>query len=207
LLGAPRGVPVVAENDANAAAVGERWLGAARGLDDLAFIALGTGIGAGLILDGQLRRGAHLLAGEIAFFAMTREQLHRHDWQHCLEGVAGGRAFAEQAARLLGAGAKVPDLFDAAYAGEGRATAWLRETQDYLAMATVSVATLVDPQAIFFGGGVMAAQGERLLAPVRDAVVRALPAPVRIEQSALGEDAQILGAVRLALDRLDGAEQ
>jgi predicted NBD/HSP70 family sugar kinase len=74
-------------------------------------------------------------------------------------------------------------------------------------MATVSIAALLDPQAIVFGGGVIAAQGERLLAPVRDAALACLPAPVRILQSSLGEDAQVLGAVRLALDRLEGQER
>ena len=207
MLGEPRGVPVVAENDANAAAVGERWLGAAKGLDDVVFVALGTGIGAGVILGGQLRRGAHLLSGEVAYFRMTREQLQARDWQHCLEGVAGGRAFADKTAELLGPNAKVADLFDAAYAGDERAAAWLRETQDSLAMATVSIGALLDPQAIVFGGGVIAAQGERRLGPVRDAALACLPAPVRVLQSSLGEDAQVLGAARLALDRLEGQER
>src|SRR5512135_1055277 len=79
LLGKPRGVPVAVENDANAAALGERWLGAARGLDDFVFIALGTGIGAGVVLGGRLRRGAHFLAGEVAYFPMTRENLRQAD--------------------------------------------------------------------------------------------------------------------------------
>ena len=204
LLGVPRGVPVVAENDANAAAVGERWMGAAKGLRDIVFVALGTGIGAGVVLHGKLRRGAHFLAGEVAFFRMTREQLHKHDWEHCLEGVAGGRAFEAKARELLGVDAKVSDLFDAAYAGDERAGAWLRETQDYLAMATVTIGALLDPQAIVFGGGVMAAQGERLLGPLREAALRSLPAHGRSCSQTLGEDAQVLGAVRLALDRLEG---
>ncbi|MDE3096358.1 MAG: ROK family protein [Chloroflexota bacterium] len=205
LLGGPRGVPVAMENDANAAAVGERWLGAARGLDDFIFIALGTGIGAGVVLDGKLHRGAHFLAGEVAFFPMTREHLHHPGWDHCLEADAGGRAYAAKAAALLGDAAKPGDLFDAAAAGDKRASAWLREVQDELAMAIVDIAALLDPQAIVFGGGVAMAQGERLLGPVREAALRCLPARPAIVLSELGADAQLLGAVRLALDRL--AEQ
>ncbi len=203
LLGGARGVPVAMENDANAAAVGERWLGAAQGLDDFVFVAMGTGIGAGVVLGGRLHRGAHFLAGEVAFFPMTREQLHHHDWSHCLEGDAGGRAYAAKAVELLGEGARPGEFFDAAAAGDERASAWLRETQDELAMAVVDIAALLDPQAIIFGGGVAMAQGERLLGPVREAALRCLPAQPAIVLSALGADAQILGAVRLALDRLE----
>jgi glucokinase len=205
VLGAPRGVPVAMENDANAAAIGERWLGAAKGLDDFVFIAMGTGIGAGVVIDGKLHRGAHFLAGEVAFFPMTREQLQQPGWQHCLEADVGGRTMAAKAVELLGTRAKVADLFDAAAAGEERAAAWLHGVQDELATAVASIAALLDPQAIIFGGGVALAQGERLLAPVREAASRCLPAQPRIVLSELGDDAQIIGGVRLALDRLQQA--
>ena len=203
LLGAPRGVPIAMENDANAAAIGEGWLGAARQLDDFVFIAMGTGIGAGIVLGGQLRRGAHFLAGEIAFFPMTPEHLRDCDWSNCLEGDVGGRAFAAKASELLGEGARVGDLFDAAYGGDERASAWLRHTQGELAMAVADIAALLDPQAIIFGGGVAVAQGERLLGPVREAALRCLPAQPAILLSELGDYAQIIGAIRLALDRLE----
>jgi glucokinase len=202
LLGGPRGVPVAIENDANAAAVGEGWIGAAKGLRDHVFIALGTGIGSGLVLDGRLRRGAHFLAGEVAFFPMTREQLRAGDWQHCLESVVGGRAAAAKAIELLGQHAKTADLFDAAKAGETDAAGWVSEVQEYLAMATVDIIAVLDPQAVIFGGGVAAAQGEWFLGPIREMVHRCTPLRTKISASELGEDAQILGAVRLAMDAL-----
>jgi glucokinase len=205
LLGAPRGVPVAVENDANAAAVGERWLGAAKGLDDIVFIALGTGIGAGVVLGGRVHRGAHALAGEVAFFPMTREQLRASGWDANLEGLVGGRAAAAKAADLLGPDAKAGDLFDAAYASHEAAAAWLCEVQEHLAMATVNVCALLDPQAVVFGGGVAVAQGERLVGPVRDMALRRLPAKPSIVLSSLGEDAQLIGAARLAMDKLAGS--
>jgi len=201
-LGEPRGVPVAMENDANAAAVGEGWLGAAKGLRDYVFIALGTGIGAGIVLDGRLHRGSHFVAGEVAFFPMTRDQLRAGDWQHCLEGVVGGRAAAAKAVALLGPHAKAADLFDATKAGNADAAAWLAETQEYIAMAVASIGALLDPEAIVFGGGVVAAQGEEFIAPIREMALRCMPARPKIVLSALGPDAQIIGAVRLALDRL-----
>jgi predicted NBD/HSP70 family sugar kinase len=203
VLGAPRGVPVAMENDANAAAVGEGWIGAARGLRDHVFIALGTGIGAGVVLDGRLHRGSHFVAGEVAFFPMTRDQLRAGDWQHCLEAVVGGRAAAAKAVALLGAHAKPADLFDAAKSGNPDAAAWLAETQEYIAMAVAAIGALLDPEAIVFGGGVVAAQGEEFIAPIREMALRCMPARPKIVLSALGPDAQIIGAVRLALDRLE----
>lgn len=205
-LGRPRGVPVAVENDANAAAVGEGWLGAAKGLTDFAFIALGTGIGAGLWLGGRLHRGAHFLGGEAAFFPMTRAQILAGGWDNNLEALVGGRAIAAAAASLLGDGAKPHDLFEAAYNGDPEPAAWLAALQEHLAMAVADIVALLDPQAVVFGGGVAAAQGERLLGRVRDLVHGATPRRTRIVLSELGEDAQIIGAVKLALDmaRSDG---
>lgn len=202
LLGGPREVPVAIENDANAAAVGEGWLGAAKGLTDYVFIALGTGIGSGIVLGGRLHRGAHLLGGELAFFPMTREQLRAGNWQHCLEGIVGGRAAMRKARELLGDHAKPGDLFEAAKAGDPAALAWLSETQEYLAMAVTDMIAMLDPEAVIFGGGVAAAQGEWFLAPVRDMVHRSAPLRTPIVLSQLDEDAQVMGAVKLAQDAL-----
>ena len=200
-------VPVAIENDANAGAVGEGWLGAARGLKDFVFIALGTGIGAGVVLDGKLHRGAHLLAGEVAFTPMTRQHLREPGWDNCLEGIVGGRVYAAKAVEALGERARASDLFDAARAGDASAGAWLREVQEYLAMSVSAIIALLDPGAVIFGGGVAMAQGEFLVGPVRDMALRSTAFGAKVLLSELGEDAQLLGAVKLALDRLrdDGA--
>ena len=200
ILSGPSRTPAAVENDANAAAVGEGWLGAAKGMTDFVFVALGTGIGTGLVVGGRLHRGAHFLAGEAAFFPMTPEHVRAPDWQHCLEGLVGGRAIAARAKEFLGPDAKAGDLFSAAERGDPAATAWLCETQEYLAMAVADIIALLDPQAVVFGGGVVAAQGERLLGRVRDLASKAAPFGARIIESSLGEDAQVLGAVKLALD-------
>jgi glucokinase len=202
LLGGSRGVPVAIENDANAAAIGEGWLGVAHGMSDHVFVALGTGIGSGIVLGGRLHRGAHFLAGEVAFFPMTRDQLRAGDWQQCLEGVVGGRAAAARAIELFGPESSGADLFAAAKHGEERAAAWLSEVQEYLAMAVTDIIVMLDPQAVVFGGGIAAAQGEWFLAPIREAVHRCAPLPTPILLSQLGGDAQIMGAIRLAQDAL-----
>jgi glucokinase len=207
LLAKPRGVPFAAENDANAGAVGEGWLGAAKGLRNFVFVALGTGIGSGVVIDGKLHHGAHFLAGEVAFFPLEREHVRTPGWQHCFEGVAGGRAAAAKAIELFGEGAKTSELFDAARNGHAESAAWLRQTEELIAMALVDVASLLDPEAIVLGGGVAAAQGEPFIAPIRDLVHGCTPVKTKIVLSELGEDAQILGAVRLALDRIEALER
>jgi glucokinase len=200
---------VAVENDANAAAVGEGWLGAARGMSDFVFVALGTGIGTGLWLGGRLHRGAHFLGGEAAFFPMTREHVQAGGWQHNLEAVAGGRAIDAAAREVLGPEATAAALFAAAAAGRREAVEAISGIQEYLAMATADIIALLDPQAVIFGGGVAMAQGERLLAPVRELVHRVVPLPTKIVLSELGTDAQIFGALKLAVDRKrqGGAEE
>jgi predicted NBD/HSP70 family sugar kinase len=193
-------IPVAVENDANAAAVGEGWLGAGRGLSDFVFVALGTGIGAGLWLGGRLHRGAHFLAGEAAFFPMTPEHLRAADWQHNLEAIVGGRAIERTARELFGPASSAAALFDAAAIGDAQALEAVTRVHEYLAMAIADIVALLDPAAVIFGGGVAMAQGERLLAPVRELVHAAAPVPTKIIGSELGEDAQILGAVKLAVD-------
>ena len=197
------GVPVAIDNDANAAALGEGWLGAAKGLRDFVFIALGTGIGSGVVLDGRLRRGPHFLAGEVAFFAMTPDHVRAPGWDACLEGVAGGRAYDRMARELLGAHASGRDLFAAARGGDAAAQRAVRNGQEYLAMAIADVIAVLDLEAVVFGGGVAAAQGEWFLAPVREMALRCVPSRPWLVLSSLGEDAQLLGAVRLALDSLE----
>jgi len=204
-LAKPRGVPFAADNDANAAAIGEGWRGAARGMRDFVFVALGTGIGAGVFIDGKLRRGAHLLAGEIAYFPMTPEHVRTPGWQHCLEGVAGGRAAEARAVELFGERSKAPELFEAAKSGHADAGSWVRETQELIAMALADIASLLDPEAIILGGGVAMAQGEPFVSPIRALVREGTPARTPVLLSTLGEDAQLLGAVRLALDRVEAS--
>jgi|CXWL01.1.fsa_nt_gi predicted NBD/HSP70 family sugar kinase len=197
--------PVAMENDANAAAVGEGWLGASRGLRHHVFIALGTGIGSGVVVDGRVLRGAHHLGGEIAYLSMTREQVRAGGWQQNIESLVGGRAIAGKAIEIFGEGAKASELFEAARTGHAAAAAFVTEVQEYLAMAVVDVIALLDPEMVVFGGGVMAAQGAWLLDPIRELVHRNTPVRTKVVLSELGEDAQVIGAVRLAGQLVSGS--
>jgi predicted NBD/HSP70 family sugar kinase len=194
-------IPVFIEHDANAAALGERWRGAARDLENFAFVALGTGIGVGIILGGQLYRGAHHAAGELGDLVVGREYLgQERGGQGNLAQLIGGKTLRRRAKQVTG-----DDLSAAEVISQADNDAELAEmaeaVDDYLAMAIIAIAALLDPEAIIVGGGTAEA-GEDLLDPVRERVAREVPALPIIIASALGSEAQLYGAVFAALQEI-----
>jgi predicted NBD/HSP70 family sugar kinase len=194
------GIPAAIEQDANAAALGERWRGAARDLANFAFVALGTGVGVGIVLDGRLHRGAHCAAGELGDLVVGRQYLGQdRGGQGNLAQLIGGRTLRRRARRATGAELSAAEAI--AYAEEDDALAALAdEVADHLAIAIIAVAALLDPEAIVVGGGTAEA-GEDLLDPVRERLAREVAAPPLLIASALGPDAQAYGAVACALQR------
>lgn len=191
-------VAIGIEHDANAAALGEQWQGAARGQRDFVFLALGTGIGAGIMIDGQLHRGAHHAAGEVGNFVVGREYLGEdRGGQGNLAHLIGGRtlrARAEEAtgeeisaADAISAGSEHPELAEVA-----------GDVIDYLAMAVIAIASLLDPPLIVLGGGTAEA-GYDLVAPVRSRAAQELAREPRILPASLGSEAQLFGAVFSAI--------
>ncbi len=204
------GVPVRVDNDANMAALGERWLGAAQKVDDFVFIALGAGIGAGLVVGGRVHRGHHWYAGEISHM-----NLDYREWQAdfgkrgYLESRVGAAAIPEwQHARPLVEGvatagrdraATVAYIIDAARSGDTRAAAVFDELAVYLGTAVANIVAVLDPALIVFGGGLSHA-GDLLLQPVRRVVSQIVPNLPALEMSSLGDDAQLMGAVSSAME-------
>ena len=164
-------VPVFADQDAKVAALGERWRGCAKEINNFVFLALGTGIGAGVVVNGRLHRGFHHAAGEVGNFLMGREYLGQDRGQHGnLELLIGGRHIREEAREAAGEELSAADALDRADE-DARLRAIREEVADYLAMAVVNIAALLDPEAVIFGGGTAAA-GEALLDPGRVRVER-----------------------------------
>lgn len=195
-------VPVFVDNDANAAALGEHWRGAAKQMNNYVFLALGTGIGAGVVVNGRIHRGFRHSAGEVGNFIMGRQYLGRKRHGHGnLELLIGGPAIRGQARELSGKKLQVKEAFEAAEDNrdlEKLAT----QIADYLAITVINISALLDPEAIIFGGGTAAA-GELLFDRVRERVERELPACPALMRSTLGEDAQLHGAVFGALWQLN----
>ena len=161
------GVPVLVENDVNAAALGAVALS---GADDLVYLSLGTGLAAGLVLDGRLRRGDHGAAGEIGHLPVDPAgRLCSCGQRGCLETVASGSALA--AAWPSGDQPAAEALFAAAAAGDRAAAAVRDRFADGVAEAVRVLSLSVDPRTVVLGGGV-AQLGERLLTAVTEALRR-----------------------------------
>ncbi|MBI3652453.1 MAG: ROK family protein [Acidobacteria bacterium] len=215
------GLPVVFDNDANVAAYGEWRCGAAQGFKDVFFISIGTGIGAGLILSGQLQRGSRGFAGEFGHFKINLDGLEcACGSTGCLETLASGpnivRRVREQlfsdptfsVSRLamdMEGILTCERVFQAAMERDQLAVGVLKETAKVLGAAVASVINLLNVEVIVMGGGVMAA-GDLILRYIRkevqkDAIAQAQES-CAIVMAKLGQDAGIIGAALLARDTL-----
>lgn len=192
------GVPAVVDNDANMAALGERWRGSARAVDDFVFVALGAGVGAGVIVGGRLLRGSRWSAGEISHI-----HLNWRGWQVDY----GDQGFLESKVAELAGGSSARDrafgeIFAAARRGDSAAAALVEDLAAYLGTAIANIVAVLDPALVVFGGGV-SQSGEQLLAPLRRVVGRIVPNVPRIEVTVLGDEAQLYGSLYSALQVAD----
>ena len=198
------GMEVHLDNDVNLAVLGENWLGNGRGTDHLAFIALGTGIGSGLVLGGQLVRGAGNAAGELGFLPFGgggRDRPRRATG--LLEEAVATDGIRSRYAELSGRSASVPEVFDLASGGDPHAAVVLDETARHLARAIVALCAIADPGKVILGGSIGARP--ELVDRVRALLEDISPVPVEIEASALGPRAAIAGATAVGLGRLHNA--
>lgn len=190
-------LPVLALNDANACAIGEQRFGAGRGYRSTLTLTIGTGIGAGIILDGRLWTGADGVAGE--FGHITVEPDGRPCGcgnRGCVEQYASASAIAPQRGGAAAVALR-------ARAGDGEAALLFEKAGSYLGIAAAGVLNLLNLEAIILGGGV--AESFDLLAPPmqREILARSFPIPAgraKILKGALGDDAGVLGAAALAFD-------
>ncbi len=189
-------VPVTLENDVNLAAVAEQRHGVASGVADFAFLLVGAGLGAAVMLDWKLHRGHNGNAGELDAVRTGRAD----DFDPCAASVSKlASELGDGKTTLLEPPYDVPDIFAAASAGDGVARAVVDETARRIALHIVPLAATLDVPLVVLGGGVGA--NPHLLGPVRHHLAEWLPFPApRVEVSALGEAAVIEGALGAGLD-------
>jgi glucokinase len=215
------GFPVYIDNDANLAALGEHVLGAARGVDDVVYVTVSTGIGGGLILKGELYYGAFFGAGEIGHMTVDpRGPLCRCGNRGCLESLASGTAVARLAEELVEkgkgkgilkvAGSKkitARSVSLAAAAGDPEALAILQKAGKSLGIGLANIVNLLNPALVVLGGGFMQSGPPLWQAMEEELQQRVLPAArqrVRVVPASLGPRSGLLGAVVLAAGRLTG---
>lgn len=189
-------VRLTIDSDRSGYVAGEQWLGAARGARDAVFLAVGTGIGAGILVDGRVVRGTGGVAGAVGWLPIDPRWQPAYGRMGCLEAEAAGPALARR-----GRAATAEEVVEAARAGDPTALHAVAETIEALAMGIAGLIGLLNPEVVVLGGGLMQAR-DLFLDPLRQAVTRwAQPFAVlqcRIEPTALGDDAGALGAARLA---------
>jgi glucokinase len=218
------GLPCAIENDVRAAILGESQYGAGRGVSNLVYLSLGTGIAASILIAGHLWRGAHGLAGEIGHTVFVADGTPcRCGARGCLEALAAGPALALRAQEEIRAGrasllqrmtANHTDLtaehiFAAAAQGDDLASQILSEAASHIAYAIYLLAMAYDPQMVVLGGG-LAHEGSPLIEAVRSGVVRWMEQALIFREildeqalcvTSLQRDAGILGAAALIIAR------
>jgi glucokinase len=218
------GLPVLVDNDANCAALAEVRAGVGKGCTELVMLTLGTGIGGGLILGGEVYRGAVGAGAEMGHMIVDMHGPHCQgncpSWG-CLESVASGTALVREASlsvarrpdtalgEALEAGRELtgPLISELAQAGDPVALAAIEKIGSMLGVGISSLVNIFNPQVAVIGGGVIGA-GELLLEPARAVVRRRALAPnrdmVRVEAASFGPEAGMIGAALLALEGLAG---
>jgi predicted NBD/HSP70 family sugar kinase/biotin operon repressor len=193
-------VPVLIENNVNLAALGEYWQGLARGLSSFAFVAIGAGVGMGLVLGGELVRGAHGAAGEIGYLPISNDPFdERHRLHGGLEDEIGAAGIVAALERARGEGMprSAQEVFALAEAGDAGAREVIDNVARRLGSAIASVVAVIDPELVVLGGGI--GSNPILLEPVRATVAQLVSLPARIETSTLGDKAALEGAIAVAL--------
>ena len=194
------GAPCFADNDVNALAVGESRFGAGRNLSTVVYLALGTGVGGALLLNGRLHHGAHWTGAEFGHLLMTMGEGPRQT----LEDYASGPGLVQTYREITGlSGAATGEAIaaEAKRDPESLPAQVVTRTGEYLGYGLVSLANILDPDLIVIGGG-LSALGDLLLEPARRVLARhALPGPAQcpVVLAALGAEASLVGAAALAM--------
>jgi len=209
------GFPVKAGNDANVAALGEFWKGGGQGCDNMVFVTLGTGVGGGIVVEGNLLHGAHGSGAEIGHLCINTEETVRCNCGNygCVEQYCSATGIVRLAKLYLAASDTATslwdienltckDIFDAAKAEDAAALAILDQVYRYMGLFLANVCSTVNPEVVVIGGGVHKA-GDMLLRglePYFHKHVFHAAGGAKFTMASLGNDAGAYGAFKLALD-------
>lgn len=192
------GPGLVVENDANLAAVGEMTAGAARGVDVFVFITVGTGIGMGIVVNGQLFRGAHGAAGEVGYLPYGRPEGVRPPERGMLETAVSGHSVVQKALERGLEAKSAKEVFELARNNDARALAAVAEEAKQLAFVVGTVAAVIDPELVVLGGGI-GSNTDLLAEPLEEALRATTPLRPKIVAGELGDAAVLTGAISVGL--------
>ena len=209
-------VPTFVENNVDVAAVGEKRYGAGRGAKNLIYVAVSTGIGAGIIIDGRLFYGTNNLAGEISHMAIEKNGWQKdYGFHGCLETFISGDEMVKWVKKSLGEGRKsiissmveedleaitAETVFIAAGQGDELATEIVTHISRYIGVAMANLVSILDPEIVILGDDIVAA-GELPLKIILGIVKKLAPTLPHITLSGLGDKAAVYGDIAMAMDK------
>lgn len=194
-------LPVFLENDVNLQALGEYWYGLGQGVDVLVCLAIGTGLGAGIVLNGQVFFGSQQAAGEVGNLVSSTSQLgQEYPGFGFLESWASGTGIGQRYSELSGSGQSfdAEEVFSRARQGDPIAQKVVQGFTEHLAMAIVSISAVLDPELIILGGGV-SKEADLFLPELEKLAFPVLQSQPKLMVTELGDIAGVMGAVALTL--------
>jgi len=201
-------LPVYIENDVNLAALGEYGYGAGKGMKDIVLLALGTGVGAGIIIGGALYKGGAQSAGEAGYMIPGREFLKTKykTGLGAVELFISGTGIVQRSHslyRIKKQDLTAKDVFEAARAGEEWANNLVEDFIDYGTICVANIVSLLDPEIVIFSGGLMGS-ADILIKPIEEKLQEMIPFHSKLALSSLGAQATVLGATLYVLTAATG---
>lgn len=201
LVEARLSIPVTLENDANAAALAEKWVGAATDTENFTYITISTGVGAGVIVEGRLLRGLKGNAGDIGHTVVDPSYGTCPCGQDgCLEWIASGTAIARQGSEVLGKDVTTQEIFELYEQGDNQIVPLIDGILKVLGQACVTIINTFDPEKIVIGGGVSKV-GDTLFNPIQDYISKFALNPTgrqtQVVPAKLDQSSGVIGAAAL----------
>jgi glucokinase len=198
-------IPVYLENDASAAALAEKWVGAGKDSGHFLFMTISTGIGSGIVSDGKLIAGASGNAGDIGHMVIDPSYGQCVCGQHgCFEMIASGTAIAKQGSKIVGKSISTKEVFNLYDKGEEKIVELVNTVFEKIGIGCVSLINIFDPEKIIIGGGVSKV-GEPLFSAIRNYVEKYALNPTgrktEIVPAGLNQDAGVIGAAAIIFNQ------
>ncbi|OGD17104.1 hypothetical protein A2V47_07225 [Candidatus Atribacteria bacterium RBG_19FT_COMBO_35_14] len=196
------GISITIENDVNLMALGEKTKGIAQKINNFVFVGERTGIGAGIIINRKLYKGANNAAGEAGYLFIDPRYASKSIRDYgCLEKLASYKVIVEKARKKLGKDIKVIEIFKMAAEGDSFALNIVQETLKYLAYGIANISCVLDPELVIIGGGISILP-PRFLEEMKINIRKIIPFVPKMEFSKLGEDGVLIGAAVKVLEPL-----
>jgi predicted NBD/HSP70 family sugar kinase len=195
-------IPITIENDVNLMALGEKTKGIAQKINNFVFVGERTGIGAGIIINRKLYKGANNAAGEVGYLLIDPKYAPKSTRAHgCLEKLASYKVIVEKARGKMGKNIRVMDIFKMAAEGDSIALEIVKEALKFLAYGIGNISCVLDPELVIIGGGISILPS-RFLEEIKINIKGIIPFVPKIEFSKLGEDGVLIGAAVKVLEPL-----